>query len=484
MSMKITRFLGVLLAALVVLGSFAITASAQEKDSTKDVTLTIYALQTNVGSEVTVDASVTGEKLTIPDKTPIAGVSFVLYLADSEGNSEDTPSFTTDLSDETGAVTLTVPASKQGRYLVMENERPKNAVGNMIPFYVDLPMTAPNGTDYMYEVFAYPKQQMEEEEGEIEILPNPEITKKVSEDDGKTWGEKGNIASIIGHKAYWKVSVLVPSSASKMNYFTVNDVIDDRLIPPAADEVKASVAGKALSDKEFKAEVNKQKITVSFDPSLISVYQDKWIDIIYPTAIDLDADKAVGELIPNVATLTFTKLSGAPDIGSDTDIDVPGPGDGNTTTTVSTIESPVVEVWTSAIYGLKHDEDKKPLAGAEFTLYSDKECKNKIFSATSDKDGKFSFVGLRDGTYYLKETKTPSGYQANNNVLTASVKMKDNKTTSIDVVNIKEKKKETLPVTGGAGIIGISLVGLAIAVTGGLLITLAIKARRKSGAEA
>ena len=79
-------------------------------------------------------------------------------------------------------------------------------------------------------------------------------------------------------------------------------------------------------------------------------------------------------------------------------------------------------------------------------------------------------------TYYLKETKVPDGYQENANVLEVTVKMKDNKVTEIDVLNVA---KSNLPVTGGAGIIGVSLFGLAIVAIGVLMMSIALKLRRK-----
>lgn len=47
----------------------------------------------------------------------------------------------------------------------------------------------------------------------------------------------------------------------------------------------------------------------------------------------------------------------------------------------------------------------------EFTMYSDAECKNAITTVSADKNaGTASFKDLRYGTYYIKETKAPTGY--------------------------------------------------------------------------
>lgn len=492
--MKIKRFLCVLMAAAFVLGAFALTASAEEKDASKDVTLTIYALEAADGSEVTVDASVTGEQMTLPDRKPIPDTGYTLYrVSDNETSTsvpDGEPAFETALTDAKGMVSVTIPASEQGRYLVVQNTKPDYAVGSTVPFLVDLPSTTPDGTGFMYSVFAYPKQELapEEipEESDIEPimtdedtdkeLPLPSITKKVSE-DAKTWGDEANIMSIIGNRAYWKVSVLVPETITRLNVFSVGDDLDKRLLPPDKGEVKASCAGKELAASAYTVKVEKQTITVDFKASELASFKNKTIDIIFPTYIDLKADKAVGEMIPNFATLTFTRLKGTPDTdGVDTDTETPGSDGKPEKTPVTTLKSPVVRVWTAEIEGFKHDESNKALSGADFELYSDKACKSKISAVTSDSKGVFRFVGVKDGTYYLKETKAPSGYKLNANVLEVKVKMKDNAVTKIDVANVKES---TLPVTGGAGIIGISAAGLAIAAAGVLLILIALKLRKR-----
>ena len=60
----------------------------------------------------------------------------------------------------------------------------------------------------------------------------------------------------------------------------------------------------------------------------------------------------------------------------------------------------------------KVNDHAKVLEGAEFTLYTDKECKQELQKATSGKDGILRFQDLEvEKKYYLKETKAPDGYR-------------------------------------------------------------------------
>lgn len=57
-----------------------------------------------------------------------------------------------------------------------------------------------------------------------------------------------------------------------------------------------------------------------------------------------------------------------------------------------------------------NDLDKK-LAGAEFTLYKDKDCTQEVARETTDDKGNLLFDKVEAGLYYLKETKAPAGYR-------------------------------------------------------------------------
>ena len=154
-----------------------------------------------------------------------------------------------------------------------------------------------------------------------------------------------------------------------------------------------------------------------------------------------------------------------------------------------------VFVFTYQVNGkkVKNSEDGDALAGAGFRLYRDADCTNEIklksignglYVPNDDQDaegvemitgadGKFDVKGLDAGTYYLKETTVPEGYNPCTNqtiVIKAEhkkeagqgkVTLSDDSTMNLTVVN---KSGTTLPGTGGIGTTIFYIIG------GGLMV--------------
>lgn len=156
-------------------------------------------------------------------------------------------------------------------------------------------------------------------------------------------------------------------------------------------------------------------------------------------------------------------------------------------------------VYTYQFIIVKQDGDNtKKLQGAEFKLYTDKEAKNEVkvsgsngvytvdpsgssATLTTDENGKITINGLDSKTYYLKETKAPSGYKLDDTVRKVTV------TPDSAVANAKNGEaiaykvngysdhtmtinnyKGSLPSTGGMGIVLMVVAGVLL-IAGGMI---------------
>ncbi len=116
--------------------------------------------------------------------------------------------------------------------------------------------------------------------------------------------------------------------------------------------------------------------------------------------------------------------------------------DGETLEYTSNVD--VVYVYTYEIEIIKYDASTlsgtdyagSALAGATLGIYYDVTCENPVYrsagfgadeserqpyTVTSGDDGYAMFYGLADGTYYIRETEAPDGYQLSNEVLTVTL---------------------------------------------------------------
>jgi len=166
---------------------------------------------------------------------------------------------------------------------------------------------------------------------------------------------------------------------------------------------------------------------------------------------------------------------------------------------------PQTKTYTFGIPVFKYTGTKTPLAGAEFKLYTDSNCNEEStalkFTLNDSKyrydsakgnavltslktTGRIDIEGLKEGTYYLKETKAPKGY----NLLKNPVEIRIDSAGKIYVdgstkentgdVRVQNKSGTLLPHTGGAGTTMIYLVGALLVLGSGVV--LASKRRSNS----
>lgn len=166
-------------------------------------------------------------------------------------------------------------------------------------------------------------------------------------------------------------------------------------------------------------------------------------------------------------------------------------------------EEKKTETYTFGIPVFKYTGTNTPLGGAKFILSTDENCTDstktlKFTKNSEDKyrydkkkgteeleslaDGMINIEGIKAGTYYLKETEAPKGY----NLLKAiqkieiledgSIKLNNKPITSN--VGVKNESGSLLPSTGGMGTTLIYLIGGALVLGSGFV--LANKKRAKA----
>lgn len=202
------------------------------------------------------------------------------------------------------------------------------------------------------------------------------------------------------------------------------------------------------------------------DYDAISAY--KMIQITYSSTVNEDAPVTTG-----MTSLVSLQYSCDPYTESDT---------------LSTVED-TETIYTYALECIVKDADTNvPLSDVQFSLYRDEACTDSVSfrqieskyiydtdhneTLKTDSSGSLHLYGLKDGTYYLKETKTLEKYHlpaspfmitihdSNENGL---VEMNDADTSSGIVTMIITNVLDVmvLPNTGSAGTIACSLIGLA-----------------------
>lgn len=163
----------------------------------------------------------------------------------------------------------------------------------------------------------------------------------------------------------------------------------------------------------------------------------------------------------------------------------------------TTPETPYVYTYQFIVVKQDGDNKGKKLSGAEFKLYSDKSATEEVAVSltngvytvepsgtavlTTGTDGRITVNGLDSGTYYLKETKAPSGYKLDDTVreVTVTPDSKVAKAKNGEAITYKvnddsnhtmtiDNYKGSLPSTGGMGIVLMVVAGVLL-IAGGMI---------------
>ncbi|MCH5296726.1 MAG: SpaH/EbpB family LPXTG-anchored major pilin [Ruminococcus sp.] len=184
--MKITKKITSLLLVMLLAVSafvFAIPASAATYP-TSNVTLKIhkYELSHTDANEGKIGNSGTdaNPNFTAPSgATPLAGVEFYIYKVGDINTPQPTSYTTSEFSllgkvttDANGVADFTIGSPDFGLYYVEEGDAPAKVTQKSAPFFVYLPSTNAQGTDWLTEVNVYPKN--------LTTLASTSLTKTVN----------------------------------------------------------------------------------------------------------------------------------------------------------------------------------------------------------------------------------------------------------------------------------------------------------------
>lgn len=155
-----------------------------------------------------------------------------------------------------------------------------------------------------------------------------------------------------------------------------------------------------------------------------------------------------------------------------------------------TVPGDTVKVYTFELPVVKEDAtNNNKLAGAKFTLNQvqtdadgTKPLKTNVVSAATGTDGKATFTGLRAGTYKVKETTAPDGYNLNNTEYTVVIAADGTITISGDTKTALTvgNTPVVMPKTGGPGTLIFTIVGASLITCAGILFVIILKKKKSS----
>ena len=359
---------------------------------------------------------------------------------------------------------------------------------------------------------AYTLYLVEIVDGEVTINPKtdaPTVEKKVKENSNKftgtEYGEGYNDTAdySIGDSVPFKLIGSVPDMSHFQSYkYEFYDTLADSFNMPAETEVKAYLVSSkseectennAIDSSAYTVNVSGHKIEVKFNnlKSVNGIATGKYVVVRYDAVLNSSA--SIGKGTPGNTNEVYLKYSNNPN----------QEGEGQTP-----VDKVIVFTYELDVTKIDGQDHEKKLPNAEFVLKNAAgkyatvdttsykltgwvDSQNEATTLTSDANGLFKVIGLDDGTYYLKETKAPTGYNPVNDdikiVITANTSNGQNgsgavgELTAITVtvgekngtgnvengtvgVEVENNMGATLPGTGGIGTTIFYIIG------GGLMV--------------
>ena len=339
----------------------------------------------------------------------------------------------TDATGHTSASGL-----EQGLYLVVETCVPENVTSTCNPFLISLPMTTVDGSEWLYDLTVYPKNQ----------TGNPDLEKTVRESKNSTGKNNGSLTDItdgfehtatasVGDIVDYQILSILPtitSKASSLSEYTYVDTMSKGIKYNKNDVVIEVFKDAGCTDKITTWNENSGKFTATYDDTAntmtIKMTETGLAEINEATTVYTDSVKRgysdCTMRITYAATLTADAQMGDKDNPNEVELTWR-----RTNSTYFDTLNDCCHVYTYGVDVLKQFSDGKGnIQNVKFNLHNDTDnCyiiadpKDGIYYAkgvTTKKSDATTFVpngsghiivkGLEDDAYSLTEIATDKGY--------------------------------------------------------------------------
>ena len=339
----------------------------------------------------------------------------------------------TDATGHTSASNM-----EQGLYLVVETRVPEMVTSTCNPFFVSLPMTTIDGSEWLYDLTVYPKNQ----------TGNPDLEKTVRESKNSTGKNNGSLTDITDgfeHTAtasvgdivdYQIISTLptITSKASGLSEYTYVDTMSKGIKYNKQDVVIEFFKDAGCTDKITTWDEGSGKFAVTYDDTAntmtIKMTEAGLNEINESESVYVDSVKRgysdCTMRITYAATLTADAKMGDTDNPNEVELTWK-----RTNTTYYDTLKDCCHVYTYGIDVLKQFSDGKGnIQNVKFLLHNDTDdvyvvadLKDGVYYAKGiaakksdattfipNSNGHIIVKGLEDDSYSLTETATDKGY--------------------------------------------------------------------------
>ena len=343
---------------------------------------------------------------------------------------------------------------EQGLYLVVETRVPENVTSTCNPFLISLPMTTVDGSEWLYDLVIYPKNQ----------TGNPDLEKTVRESKSSTGKNNGSLTDIkdgYGHTAtasvgdvvdYQIISTLptITSKASSLSEYTYVDTLSKGIKYNKNDVVIEFFKDAGCTDKITTWDENSGKFTATYDDTantmIIKMTETGLAEINEATTVYTDSVKRgysdCTMRITYAATLTVDAKLGDTDNPNEVVLTWK-----RTNTTYFDTLKDCCHVYTYGIDVLKQFSDGKGnVQNVKFLLHNDTDdvyvvadLKDGVYYAKGvaakkadattfipNSSGHIVIKGLEDDAYSLTEIATDKGYILLQNAIELVIKTSEN----------------------------------------------------------